>query len=129
MNATPTRSPYPSDVNDRQWESISVVIPPEEERGRRRSTEMREVVNSINYRWRTGCVWRMLPHDFPPWATVYTYFRRWQHDGTLREIRDVLLRRLSPAPAANGRKQKTSRTQPNVPGSQPAEEFGTPRAA
>ena len=104
MNATPTRPPYPSDVDDKQWESISVVIPPEDERGRRRCTQMREVVNGINYRWRTGCVWRMLPHDFPPWATVYTYFRRWQHDGTLREIRDALLRRRSaPADAQDGR--------------------------
>ena len=115
MNATPTRPPYPSDVNDKQWDSISVVIPPQEERGRHRSTEMRDVVNSINYRWRTGCVWRMLPHDFPPWATVYTYFRRWQRDGTLREIRDVLLRRLSPAPSANGRKAGTSPNQRVVP--------------
>ena len=115
MNATSTRSPYPSDVSDKQWESISVVIPPGEERGRHRSTEMREVVNSINYRWRTGCVWRMLPHDFPPWATVYTYFRRWQRDGTLREIRDVLLRRLSPVATGNGRKGETPPHQRVVP--------------
>ena len=126
MNTTSSRSPYPSDVTDKQWDSISVVIPPEEERGRHRSTQMREVINGINYRWRTGCVWRMLPHDFPPWATVYTYFRRWQHDGTLKEIRDVLLRRRSAIANRNGRRERTLPTERNVPTGPRMEEPETP---
>lgn len=89
----PNRVPYPSDLSDRQWRDLEVMIPPEKDMGRHRSSDVREIVNGINYRWSTGCVWRMLPHDFPPWATIYTYFRSWQRDGTLREIRDALVRR------------------------------------
>lgn len=62
-------------------------------RGRPRIVSMREVVNAMNYRWRTGCTWRMLPHDFPAWATVYAYFRQWRRDGRLPEIRALLLER------------------------------------
>ena len=98
-----TRPPYPSDITDGQWKQIEPIIPPESERGRHRRTEMREVVNAINYRWTTGCVWRMLPHDFPPWATVYTYARRWRSDGTLGQIREILLRRATlPVARASG---------------------------
>lgn len=90
----PTRQQsYPSDLTDRHWRAIDPLIPLDKERGRRRSTEVRDVLNGINYRWTTGCVWRMLPHDFPPWGTIYKYFRRWQRDGTLREIREVLWKR------------------------------------
>ena len=83
QNPAHTRERYPSDLSDKQWRMIEILIPPERDRGRHRSTDLREVVNGINYRWSTGCVWRMLPHDSPPWATVYTYFRRWQGEGTL----------------------------------------------
>jgi len=87
----PRRAPYPSDLSERQWRMVEPLLPREKERGRHRSTDPREVVNGISYRWTTGCVWRMLPHDLPPWATIYTYFRRWQRDDTLRELRDTLL--------------------------------------
>ncbi len=125
MNATSSRPPYPSDVTDKQWDSISVVIPPEEDRGRHRNTQMREVIDGINYRWRTGCVWRMLPHDFPPWATIYTYFRRWQHDGTLKEIRDVLLR-PSPRSSRNGWKNETAPIERTAPVGPDEEDSRTP---
>ena len=91
MQTNRCRHPYPSDLSDAQWRSIAPTIPPERDLGRHRSTDVREIVNGINYRWSTGCVWRMLPHDFPPWGTVYTYFHRWQQDGTLKELRDALL--------------------------------------
>ena len=86
-------APYPSDLSDATWQTVAVMIPPEKDRGRHRSTSVRDVINGINYRWTTGCTWRMLPHDFPPWATVYTYFRQWQRDGTLNELRNALLYR------------------------------------
>lgn len=86
------REPYPSDITDGQWQRIAPAIPGEKPRGRLRDTNLRDVVNAINYRWRTGCVWRMLPHDFPPWTTVYTYFRSWQRDGTMQRIRAELIR-------------------------------------
>ena len=96
------REPYPSDLTDAQWYQIEPSIPPEKDLGRHRSTDIREIVNGINYRWSTGCVWRMLPHDYPPWATVYTYFRRWQRDGTLREIREALIRRRTASQPLKG---------------------------
>lgn len=90
------RTPYPSDLTDEQWRSIAPLLPREKHLGRNRSTDLRDVVNAINYRWSTGCVWRMLPHDFPHWATVYTYFRAWERAGVLSIIRDVLLHRRRP---------------------------------
>jgi putative transposase len=87
------RPRYPSDLSERQWARVSPLLPAERPRGRPRATAVREVLNAINYRWETGCVWRMLPHDFPPWGTVYTYFRMWQRQGVLREIREAVVRR------------------------------------
>ena len=84
------RKPYPSDVTDGQWRLIEPSIPPPDPGGRPRSANMREVVNGILYVVRTGCSWRQLPHEFPPWITVYYYFRRFQKDGTWKRIHDWL---------------------------------------
>lgn len=72
------RKPYPSDVTDGQWRLIEPLIPPPKPGGRPREVDLREVVNGILYVVRTGCSWRQVPHDFPPWITVYYYFRRFQ---------------------------------------------------
>jgi len=66
------------------------MIPAGKAGGRPRSTDMREVVNAILYVLRTGCSWRQLPHDFPKWSTVYTYFRAWQKLGLWEFINDRL---------------------------------------
>ena len=76
------RRDYPSDLTDAEWKILQPLIPPAKEGGRPRTTEMREVLNAIFYIDRTGCQWRALPHDFPPWSTVWSYFRRWRNDGT-----------------------------------------------
>ncbi|MCA9115707.1 MAG: transposase [Planctomycetaceae bacterium] len=100
------RLAYPSDLTDTQWKRLEPLLPAEKPRGRQRFTSLREVVNGINYRWSTGCVWRMLPHDFPPWTTVYTYYRQWLNDGTLLQIHDSLLgrgrQRAAEPPARSG---------------------------
>ncbi|MBL4885484.1 MAG: transposase [Planctomycetaceae bacterium] len=83
---------YPSDLSDARWNFVEPLIQKESVRGRKRSTCMREVINAINYRWSTGCAWRMLPHDYPPWETVYTYFDQWKRTGKLWQIREVLIR-------------------------------------
>jgi transposase len=88
-----TRPRYPSDLTDRQWDDIATFLTEPPHSGRRRETDLRTVVNAINYRWNTGCAWRMLPHDFPPWTTVYAYYRRWRYDGSLTAIREVLISR------------------------------------
>lgn len=86
------RPRYPSDLNDHQWALISPLIGPPSELGRPRQHSTRQIVDALNYRWQTGCVWRMLPHDFPPWRTVYSYFRLWQRRGILKSIRTEILR-------------------------------------
>jgi putative transposase len=88
------RTPYPSDLTDEQWSVIEPMIPPAEPGGRYRSVNMREVVNGIMYLLRTGCSWRHLPHDFPPWGTVHYYYRRFRLDGTWEQIHDRLRARV-----------------------------------
>jgi putative transposase len=85
-----TRTSYPSDLTDRQWSIIEPLIPPAEPGGRERSVDMREVVNAILYLNRSGCSWRLLPHEFPPWGTVHYYYRRFRLDGSWQLIHDKL---------------------------------------
>ncbi len=84
---------YPSDVTDAQWALIEPHIPASTG-GRPRKTDMRDVVDAILYILRTGCQWRYLPIDFPPKSTVWRYFDRWRHDGTLDLIHDRLRRKV-----------------------------------
>lgn len=88
------RNRYPSDVTDGQWRLIEPLIPPPKWGGRPRSVAVREVINAILYLSRTGCSWRQLPHDFPPWGTVHYYYRCFRLDGTWRKIHDRLRGRL-----------------------------------
>ena len=102
------RKPYPSDVTDEQWKILKPLVPPARRGGRPRKTDVRQVVNAIFYLTRSGCAWRMLPRDFPPWKTVYNYFENWKLDGTwdnltatLREeVRLSEGRRLTPSAAS-----------------------------
>jgi transposase len=84
------RIAYPSDLTDAQWRLIEKRIPPAQPGGRYRSVNMREVINGILYLVRTGCSWRQLPHDFPPWGTVHWYYRCFRLDGTWQKIHDAL---------------------------------------
>jgi transposase len=83
---------YPTDLTDRQWELVAPLLPdpPSGPAGRPTEHPKREIVNAILYLTRTGCAWRMLPKDFPPWQTVYGYFARWREDGTLDRLHDAL---------------------------------------
>lgn len=81
---------YPSDLTDREWEYINPLIPSAKPGGRNRKTDMRLAVNAIFYLTRTGCAWRYLPREYPPWQTVYGYFRTWRIDGTWQQIHDRL---------------------------------------
>src|SRR4026208_1827092 len=77
-----TRKAYPSDLTEAEWKKLEPFIPPIAEDATHVSYERREIVNAIFYVLRSGCPWRMLPHDLPNWATVYDYFRQWRQDGT-----------------------------------------------
>lgn len=84
---------YPSDLTDEQWSMIAPLIPPPKSGkagGCPRTTDMRKVVNGLLYLNRSGCSWRMLPHDFPPWPTVHDYYRKWRRDGTWKKFHDAL---------------------------------------
>jgi putative transposase len=84
---------YPTDLTDDQWALIEPHIPPAKPGGRARTTDMREVVNGIQYLLRDGGGWRGLPHDLPPWGTVHYYYRRFRLDGTWAVVRDRLRER------------------------------------
>jgi putative transposase len=85
-----TRLPYDSDVDDHEWECISPHVEQKHGPGRKRSVNIREIVNALCYLTKTGCQWRMLPHDFPKWYHVAYYFYKWVADGTLAQINDCL---------------------------------------
>jgi putative transposase len=88
------RQAYPTDLTDAEWAIAEPLIPHAKLGGRKRTTDVREVLNAIFYLLRTGCAWRMLPHDFPNWNTVYTYFRNWRKDGTWQKLNDALRREV-----------------------------------
>jgi transposase/AcrR family transcriptional regulator len=90
QNAGSTRKPYPSDLSETQWLQIRPLLDQAKEGGRPRSTDLREIVNALLYMVSCNCSWRMLPHDFPSWQTVYAYYRQWNADGVLHKICAVL---------------------------------------
>ena len=81
---------YPSDVTDEEWAHIAPLIPPAKHGGRKRSVDVREVVNGLMYILSTGCQWRAVPKDLPPRSTLYEYFDLWDYDGTLDRIHHAL---------------------------------------
>ena len=81
---------YPTDLTDEQWKILKPLIPPQKPGGRPRKTNIRQVLNAIFYLLRSGCAWRLIPHDFPPWQTVYNYFRKWKKDGIWEKIHETL---------------------------------------
>jgi putative transposase len=84
-----TRLPYDSDVNDAEYECLAPYIE-QQGTGRKRTVNIREVINGLCYLSRTGCQWRMIPHDFPKWFHIAYYFYKWSKDGTLEKINDCL---------------------------------------
>jgi len=91
------RQAYPSDMTDAQWLLLEPLLPAARPGGRPRKTSLRRVVDAIFYHNREGCTWRALPHDFPPWRTVYEYFQDWRDDGTWEEVNGALRRAVRTA--------------------------------
>jgi transposase len=85
---------YPSDMTDDEWATLEPLIPAAKPGGRHRSANMREVVNGICYVLRGGLPWGILPKEFPPWKTVYHYFRLWRLDGTWEMLNTKLRERV-----------------------------------
>ena len=85
---------YPSDLSDVEWEIVREYFPEQGKMGRPRKHTSRQILNALFYIDRTGCQWRYLPADFPPWQTVYFHFRLWRDQGRIDRLHDALRRRL-----------------------------------
>jgi transposase len=88
------RKPYPTDLSDAQWKCLEPHLPAPNQRGRPRIYSPREILDAIFYVLRSGCQWRLLPHEFPRWPTVYHYFRKWRIDGTWERVNRTIRERL-----------------------------------
>jgi len=88
------RPAYPSDLTDAEWEIREPLIPKPDPEGRRAISERREIVNAILSVLRSGCPWRLLPHDLPVWETVYWSFRRWEREGFWKQVWETLHRQI-----------------------------------
>ena len=87
----PRTRPYDSDLTDDEWRLVQPLIEVAQRGpGPRRSVDLREVLNAVLYKQRTGCQWRMLPHDLPPRSTVSGYFQRWSKAGVLDQVYAML---------------------------------------
>jgi putative transposase len=84
------RQPYPTDVTDAEWRYLAPHLPAPKTGGRPRRHAVREILNGIFYILRSGCAWRLLPHDLPPWKTVYHYFRLWRVQGVWDRLHHTL---------------------------------------
>jgi putative transposase len=85
---------YSTDLTDAEWRCLEPYVPPPNKRGRPRAHAAREILDSVFYVLKSGCPWRLLPREFPPWETVYCWFRRWRLDGTWERLNTVLRERL-----------------------------------
>ena len=92
-----SRQIYPSDLTDGEWLVLESLVPAPKRGGRPAKYPRREIINAIRYVARTGCAWRLLPHDLPPWQLAYHYFWVWRRDGTWQQIHDTLYMRIRQA--------------------------------
>jgi putative transposase len=99
------RKQYTSDLSDAEWVILAALIPPAKTGGRPRSVNMREVVNAIFYVLKTGCQWGNLPGDFPPYSTVFDYYKQWRKDKVWQQLNDALREQVR---TAEGREARPS---------------------
>jgi putative transposase len=92
--ANPARTSYPSDLSDAEWEVLKPLLPKPKGFGHPVEVDLREILNGIFYVQRTGCQWEMMPHDLPPYSTVYHYFQKWQRKGLWQQMHDQIRQKL-----------------------------------
>jgi len=108
---------YATDLTDEQFALLEPFLPKPKRTGRP-PANLREVLNVIFYLVRSGCQWRLLPHDFPPWSTVHTWYRRWRTDGTWGRISDALRQQVRaaagrhPSPRSSAADSQSVKTTP-----------------
>jgi putative transposase len=107
---------YPTDLSDEEWRCLGPHLPRPKERGRPKIHGSRAVLNAVFYILKSGCPWRLLPKDFPPWKSVYDWFRKWRIDGTFERLnaalREVLRTRSgrNPQPSAGIADSQSAKT-------------------
>ena len=94
MAAESARQAYATDLTDGQWDRIRPYLQRPRGPGRPTRLDLREVVNALFYFTRTGCQWRLLPHEFPKWESVRYYFDKWSRDGTWEQINAALVQQV-----------------------------------
>jgi putative transposase len=106
MAVDPPRRAYATDLTDTQWELLRPLLQRPRGPGRPARLDLREVVNALFYFTRTGCQWRLLPHEFPKWESVRYYFDKWSRDGTWEQVNAALVQQV--------RQQAGRRAQPTA---------------
>ncbi len=107
---------YSTDLSDAEWSCLEIHVPPPNRRGRPKTHAAREILDAIFYVLKSGCPWRLLPKDFPPWETIYWWFRRWRVDGTFERLNATLRQQLrvrlgrDPLPSAGIADSQTTKT-------------------
>src|SRR5437764_7683351 len=108
---------YDTDLTDKQWALVEPFLPRPKRMGRP-PADLRAVLDAVLYLVRTGCQWRLLPHDFPPWSTVHTWYRRWRLDGTWESINEALRQQVrasagrDPSPRTSAADSQSVKTTP-----------------
>ena len=94
---------YQTDLSDAEWECLKAHLPAPSKRGRPRTHGSRAILDAVFYVLKSGCPWRLLPRDFPPWKSVYNWFRKWRIDGTFERLNTALRERLRTRSGRNPR--------------------------
>ena len=108
---------YDTDLTDEQFALLEPFLPQPKRTGRPMA-DLREVLDAVFYLLRSGCQWRLLPHDFPPWSTVHTWYRRWRKDGTWERINEALRQQVRsaagrhPSPRSSAADSQSVKTTP-----------------
>ncbi|MGV3721022.1 MAG: IS5 family transposase [Actinomycetota bacterium] len=112
-----SRTHYNTDLTDAQWHLVAPLLAEKHPEAHwNRQHPLREILNAIFYRLRTGCQWRNLPHDLPPWSTVHYYYRRWRCDGLIDRLHAVLREQVrcragkEPQPSAGSLDSQTAKS-------------------
>ncbi len=99
-----SRAVYPTDLTNAEWTLLEPLVPAPKFGGRPAKYSRREIINGSRYVLRTGCAWRLLPHDLPPWKLAYHYFWVWRREETWQQIHDAL---FGPGPSSDGPRSET----------------------
>jgi putative transposase len=94
---------YPTDLSDAEWDCVGPHLPESKGRGRPKIHGSRAILDAVFYVLKSGCPWRLLPRDFPPWKTVYDWFRKWRIDGTFERLNAALRERVRTRSGRNPR--------------------------